>query len=117
MNKTKRCLLDLTLAVLCVGIGLLLPWGFRWVANGEQVLLLLQLPVLLCGMLCGPAYGLSCGMLIVLLPRFFPGAPGAAVLSTGELWELAIYGFLAGLLTEHGNGETNIICWRPRRRC
>lgn len=99
MNKTKRCLLDLTLAVLCVGIGLLLPWGFRWVANGEQVLLLLQLPVLLCGMLCGPAYGLSCGMLIVLLPRFFPGAPGAAVHSTGELWELAIYGFLAGLLT------------------
>lgn len=98
MSKTKRCLLDLALAALCVGLGILLPWAFRWVENGEQVLLLLQLPVLLCGMLCGPAYGLSCGLLIILLPRFFPGAPATA-LSTGELWELAIYGFLAGLLT------------------
>lgn len=98
MGKTRRCLLDLLLAALCVGLGLLLSWAFRWVHNGEQVLLLLQLPVLLCGMLCGPAYGLSCGLLIVLLPQLFPGAAGVA-LSTGELWELAIYGFLAGLLT------------------
>lgn len=98
MGKTKRCLLDLLLAVMCVSLGLLLPWAFRWVENGEQTLLLLQLPVLLCGMLCGPAYGLSCGLLIELLPRFIPGAAVTA-LSTGELWELAIYGFLAGLLT------------------
>ncbi|MGI6256407.1 MAG: ECF transporter S component [Acutalibacter sp.] len=98
MSKTRRCLLDLLLASLCVGLGLLLPWAFRWVNDGVQVLLLLQLPVLLCGMLCGPAYGLSCGLLIVLLPQLFPGAAGTA-LSTGELWELAIYGFLAGLLT------------------
>ena len=31
----------LLLAALCVGLGLLLPWAFRWVENGEQVLLLL----------------------------------------------------------------------------
>ena len=98
MGKTRRCLLDLGLAVFCVGLGLLLPWAFRWVENGEHVLLLLELPVLLCGMLCGPAYGLSCGLLITLLPQFIPGAPSVA-LSTGELWDLAIYGFLAGLLT------------------
>ena len=98
MGKTRRCLLDLGLALLCVGLGLLLPWAFHWVNNGEQVLLLFQLPVLLCGMLCGPAYGLSCGMLTALLPEFLPGAARAA-LSGGELWELAIYGFLAGLLT------------------
>ena len=47
MGKTRRCLLDLLLAALCVGLGLLLPWAFRWVHNGEQVLLLLQLQVLL----------------------------------------------------------------------
>ena len=94
MSKTKRCLLDLLLAAVCVGLGLGLPWLFRWVPDGRQVLLLLQLPALLCGMLCGPGYGLSCGLLVALLPRFFPGAP-----STGELWELALYGFLAGLFT------------------
>ena len=98
MGKTKRCLLDLLLAALCVGLGLLLPGAFRWVENGEQVLLLLQLPVLLCGLLCGPAYGLSCGLLIPLLPRLFSGAP-EGFLSISRLWELAIYGFLAGLLT------------------
>ena len=98
MGKTKRCLLDLLLAALCVGLGLLLPGAFRWVENGEQVLLLLQLPVLLCGLLCGPAYGLSCGLLIPLLPQLFSGAP-EGLLSISLLWELAIYGFLAGLLT------------------
>ena len=98
MGRTRRCLLDLLLAVCCVALGVFLPWAFRWVSNGEEVLLLLQLPVLLCGMLCGPGYGLSCGMLIALLPRLLPGAQGAS-LSTGTLWELAIYGFLAGLLT------------------
>ena len=80
MSKTRRCLLDLWIAACCVGLGLFLPWAFRWVENGEAVLLLLQLPVLLCGMLCGPGYGLSCGMLLAL-------------------WELALYGFLAGFLT------------------
>ena len=34
MEKTNRCLLDLLLAALCVGLGLLLPWAFRWVENG-----------------------------------------------------------------------------------
>ena len=29
MGKTRRCLLDLQLAALCVGLGLLLPWAFR----------------------------------------------------------------------------------------
>ena len=95
MGKTRRCLLDLLLAALCVGLGLLLPWAFRWVHNGEQVLLLLQLPVLLCGMLCGPAYGLSCGLLIVLLPQLFPGAAGVDRLCAdspgcpGGVWQKA----------------------------
>ena len=95
MSKTRRCLLDLWIAACCVGLGLFLPWAFRWVENGEAVLLLLQLPVLLCGMLCGPGYGLSCGMLLALLPRLLPGVQVAA-LSTAQLWELALYGFLAG---------------------
>lgn len=98
MGKTRRCLLDLWIAACCVGLGLFLPWAFRWVENGEAVLLLLQLPVLLCGMLCGPGYGLSCGMLLALLPRLLPGVQVAA-LSTAQLWELALYGFLAGFLT------------------
>ena len=56
MGKTKRCLLDLLLAALC-GAGPASAGAFRWVENGEQVLLLLQLPVLLwgCSSLC-PAF-------------------------------------------------------------
>ena len=70
MSKTRRCLLDLWIAACCVGLGLFLPWAFRWVENGEAVLLLLQLP----------------GVQV-------------AALSTAQLWELALYGFLAGFLT------------------
>ena len=54
MGKTKRCLLDLLLAVCCVGLGFLLPWAFQWVNNGVQVLLLLRAMLLgrvFCGLL------------------------------------------------------------------
>ena len=37
MAKTRRCLLDLLLAVLCVGLGVFLPWAFRWVENGDRI--------------------------------------------------------------------------------
>ena len=57
MSKTRRCLLDLWIAACCVGLGLFLPWAFRWVENG------------------------------------------VAAFSTAQLWELALYGFLAGFLT------------------
>ena len=106
MAKTRRCLLDLLLAVLCVGLGVFLPWAFRWVENGEQVLLLLQLPVLLCGMLCGPAYGLSCGLLIVLLPQLVPGRRGLPfpAESCGSWQSMAFW------------RGCSPICWLPRRR-
>ncbi len=95
MGKTRRCLLDLGLAACCVGLGLLLPRAFSWVENGTEVLLLLQLPVLLCGLLCGPGYGTSCGFLIYLFTFWGFGVPVGA----SDLWEMALYGFLAGLLT------------------
>ena len=93
-NNTKK----LVYSALFLALALVLPFLTGQIQTFGQMLAPMHLPVLLCGMLCGPAYGLSCGLLIVLLPQLFPGAAGVA-LSTGELWELAIYGFLAGLLT------------------
>ena len=97
MGKTRRCLLDLLLAALCVGLGLLLPWAFRWVHNGEQVLLLLQLPVLLCGMMCSWPYGLVCGVLGPVISSLLTSMPPTAILPSMAV-ECAVYGCVSGLM-------------------
>lgn len=79
--------------ILGVGLGALVRLRTGW----EPVLLPMQLVVLLCGLLCGPAHGLSCGALCPVFSCLIFGVPGYNALPV-EICLLALYGFLAGLL-------------------
>ncbi|MBQ7376223.1 MAG: ECF transporter S component, partial [Clostridia bacterium] len=60
-NKTHR----LTLAGFFVALGIILPFALGHGMGVPGTLLLpMHLPVLLCGFLCGPTYGLLCGMIL-----------------------------------------------------
>lgn len=83
-------------AALCVALGIALPLATREIPDAESVLLPAHLPVLLCGLLCGPAYGLACGILTPMLSNVLASLPPTAL--PGRIWELATYGFTAGLL-------------------
>lgn len=91
MSKTKR----LVYAGLCVALGVVLPMAFHSVPNGGSVFLPMHIPVLLCGFLCGPWYGLAAGVLTPLISST-TGMPPAAVLP-GMMCELAVYGLVSGL--------------------
>ena len=96
MTSTKR----LILAGLCVALGIVLPVAFHSVANAGSIFLPMHIPVLLCGLICGWPYGLACGVLAPLLSSLITGMPPMAYLP-GMLCELAVYGFVSGLLMRY----------------
>lgn len=96
MTNTKR----LTLAGLCVALGVVLPIAFHSVANAGSIFLPMHIPVLLCGLICGWPYGLACGVLAPLLSSLITGMPPMAYLPS-MLCELAVYGFVSGLLMRY----------------
>lgn len=93
MHSVKK----LVFAGLCAALGVVLPMLFHAVPNAGSVLLPMHIPVLLCGLACGPLYGLACGIVAPLLSSLLTGMPPAAYLPA-MLCELAAYGLLAGLL-------------------
>lgn len=106
MSNTKK----LVFAGLCVALGVALPIAFHSIPNAGSILLPMHIPVLLCGLICGPVYGLACGALAPLLSSLFTGMPPAAILP-GMLCELAVYGLVSGLLikkVKSGSKITNI---------
>lgn len=106
MSNTKK----LVFAGLCVALGVALPIAFHSIPNAGSILLPMHIPVLLCGLICGPVYGLACGALAPLLSSLFTGMPPAAILP-GMLCELAVYGLVSGLLikkVKSGSRITNI---------
>ena len=93
MTNTRK----LVFTALCIALGVVLPLFFHGVPNAGQVFLPMHLPVLLCGLICGPWLGLACGALTPLLGCLLSGMPPVALLP-GMLFELATYGLVAGLL-------------------
>ena len=93
MKKTK----DLIIAGLCLALAIVLPIAFHSIPDAGIIFLPMHIPVLLCGLICGPVYGLACGILAPLISSFATGMPPAPVLP-GMLCELAVYGLVAGLL-------------------
>ena len=85
------------LTALCVTISIVLPMAFHSIPNAGAVFLPMHIPVLLCGLVCGPAYGLICGASGPLLSGLFTGMPPAPLLP-GMVVELAVYGLATGFL-------------------
>ncbi|HIU30690.1 MAG TPA: ECF transporter S component [Candidatus Caccousia avistercoris] len=92
-NQTR----NLVFTAMCLALAVVLPMAFHVVPNAGSVLLPMHIPVLLCGLLCGPVYGLACGVLAPALSSLITQMPPAAVLPS-MICELAVYGLLAGLL-------------------
>ncbi len=92
MTKTKR----IVIAGLCVALGVVLPVMVHSIPNAGNVLLPMHIPVLLCGLICGPWYGLACGILTPVVSSLISGMPGPAYLPP-MMAELAAYGLISGL--------------------
>ena len=91
MPEVKKTILT----ALCVALSIVLPLAFHSIPNAGSIFLPMHIPVLLCGLVCGPAHGLICGAAGPLLSGLFTGMPPAPLLP-GMTVELAVYGLLTG---------------------
>lgn len=91
---------QLCAAALLLALGLILPQLFHLFGGrtAGSVFSPMHLPVLLCGLLLGPAWGGAVGFLTPLLSSILTAMPPSAILPF-MLCELAAYGAVAGALS------------------
>lgn len=82
---------------VCVALCVILPFALHIIPNGGTLFSPMHLPVLLCGVVCGPWYGLLCGLLGPVMSALLTGMPGMAYLPV-MMTELVVYGLVSGLI-------------------
>jgi len=89
----------LVTAGLLTAIGLILPY-FTSHAFGVPgtILLPMHIPILLCGLLCGPKYGAICGLIVPVISSALTGMPPAYPMLPIMAVQLFAMGFVSGLL-------------------
>jgi niacin transporter len=92
-DKTRK----LVLTALLIAIGVVLPQAFHAIPNAGSIFLPMHIPVLIAGFAVGPLYGALCGILTPILSHLIFGMPPAMMLGQ-MICELAMYGFMTGLL-------------------
>lgn len=101
MIKTKKMIL----AALFLALGLILPFFTMQIKEIGDSLLPMHLPIMLCGLLCGPFYGLGAGILCPIMRSLLFGMPPLYPSAIWMAGELAAYGFLLGLLYRRGKKQ------------
>ncbi|MDX9872621.1 MAG: ECF transporter S component [Clostridia bacterium] len=106
MRLTTRALV---LSGLFIALGFILPFFTMQVPAIGGMLLPMHIPVLICGFLCGAPYGLIVGFITPLLRSTIMGMPPMYPTAMAMAFELAAYGFLAGILYQKFPKKTGYI--------
>lgn len=97
MTKAKLRLRRLVASAICLALALVLPFLTGQLQQIGNMLCPMNIPVLLCGMLCGWPWGMAVGFIAPLLRFLLFGMPPLYPIGLGMAFELATYGFSAGL--------------------
>lgn len=97
MQTDVKHMKKLVTAALCLALCLVLPFLTANNMALGNMLSLMHLPVLLCGLVCGWPFGLLIGFIAPLMRSFLLSAPPLMV-AVPMAFELAAYGLVAGLL-------------------
>ena len=98
--KNKINLVKMILSALFLALAYVVPFLTGQIQSIGNKLCPMHIPVILCGFICGPYWGMSVGFIAPLLrslalgmPVLFPNAVAMAV-------ELMIYGLISGIMYE-----------------
>lgn len=94
-------------AALCLSLSMVLPLFTGQIPEIGRMLLPMHFPVLLCGLICGWRYGLAIGFFAPFLRAFIFGMPPLFPVGTAMAFELATYGFVAGLFYSNSKKSTS----------
>lgn len=98
MQKRGSFTQKLTVSALCLALCMLLPIVTGHLRQIGNALCPMHLPVLLCGFLCGAPWGAAVGFFAPLLRFLLFQMPPIFPTGISMMFELAMYGFAAGLL-------------------
>ncbi len=114
MSKTKsNNLLKLVLSAMFLTLGLVLPFLTGQIKEIGSMLLPMHIPVMLCGLICGPQYGLIVGAVVPIMRSVLFGMPLMFPSAVSMAFELATYGFVVGYLFSHAKWK----CIKSLYRC
>ena len=88
----------MVLSAFFLALGLVLPFLTGQIQQFGNMLLPMHIPVLLCGFICGPLWGMGVGVVTPLLRSLLLGMPPLFPIATVMAIELMAYGLLAGIL-------------------
>ena len=89
----------ITVSGLFVAIGLILPYFTAHAFGMPGVILLpMHIPVILCGLLCGPQFGALCGIIIPVLSCILTGMPAPYPMLPVMTVQLYATGLMSGLM-------------------
>jgi len=88
----------ITYSAIFLVLSLVLPFFTGQIAGIGSMLCPMHIPVLLCGFVCGWQWGLVVGLIAPLLRSMLFGMPMLFPTAVAMMFELAAYGFVAGIL-------------------
>lgn len=94
----KKTVMRLTYSAMCVALAIALPIITGNVPRIGNMLCPMHIPVMLCGFLCGPVWGLAVGAMSPILRSVIFGAPIMFPMAVAMAFELAAYGAVSGFL-------------------
>lgn len=108
-SDQPRAILKLCLSALFMATGLILPFLTGQIPEIGNMLLPMHLPVLLCGLVCGPWYGLAVGVTTPLLRSLIFHMPPIYPKAIAMAFELGTYALIIGLVFHVIIKKQNII--------
>ncbi|HZJ77187.1 MAG TPA: ECF transporter S component [Clostridia bacterium] len=90
----------LVFASLFMALALLLPLITGQIQSVGSMLLPMHIPILLCGFICGPKYGLAVGSMSPILRSVIFTMPPMYPVAVAMAFELAAYGFFSGFFNK-----------------
>ena len=96
--KKKRDIHTTILATMFLAIAYVLPFFTGQIPQIGNMLCPMHIPVLICGFICGPIWGMGVGMISPLLRSIIIGTPFLFPTAVCMAIELAVYGSVAGVL-------------------
>ncbi len=96
--KNNSKLLKMVLSAFFLALAFVMPFLTGQIPEIGSMLCPMHIPVLLCGFVCGWPWGLAVGFIAPLFRSLILGMPTLFPAAVCMAFELAVYGFTAGLM-------------------
>ena len=100
MKSKKISARKIAYSGLFIALGMILPFFTGQIPEIGRMLLPMHIPVILCGFICGPIYGMAVGFITPLLRSATLSMPPMFPTAVAMAFELLAYGGFSGLFFE-----------------